>query len=130
MSIDSIQSKARQYANQTSYQISKSIDSYIEEMDRSSRIILGHPRVQQVMLNHTLYTSEVEKLLVEREVQNIVISFLSLRDNMYISLGNKSGDIVYVDFNLKSNEESNSNIDYRLLDSFLTDSGSFGLYYG
>ncbi|MCU6796448.1 histidine kinase [Paenibacillus sp. WQ 127069] len=76
--------------------ISNSMDRYLEDMDRVSKIVIGNPEVQRILLEGQSDSYPWEQKQRDMEyITNLVLSFVSIRDSLSINLYGKDVEKIY-----------------------------------
>lgn len=92
---DSIRNNINAFVSTYTKNVSDGLDSYIEELDRTSKIILGNQQIQEALIRrNTSDYSELRRLQDDEMMQSVIYSFTSLRDSTHIVLADAKGDII------------------------------------
>ncbi|TBL79105.1 sensor histidine kinase [Paenibacillus thalictri] len=90
--------------------ISKGIDQYIEDMDRLSKIIIGNPELQRILLEGQAPDYLPEQKLKDFDyITNLVLSFTSIRDSIRINIYTQNKSLFYT--GLLSSYDFGTNLD-------------------
>jgi sensor histidine kinase YesM len=92
-SLNFIKQQNDMYVNNLCKNITDAIDQYVAEMDRTSKILLGNSEIQSIIENSQQPKyPDIQRLKDFYEIQQLVLSFTSIRDRTVIDFYNKNGE--------------------------------------
>lgn len=103
-----LQQNIDSFMNSFAQTVSNGLDDYIEELDRTAKIILGNQQIQEALerRNDPQY-SELQRLQDDEMMQSIIFSFTALRDSAQIVLMDQDGEVVLKPLNVYSGMDRN-----------------------
>jgi hypothetical protein len=92
-SLSFIKQQNDMYVNNLCQNITGAIDQYVEEMDRTGKILLGNSEIQSIIDNSRQPKySDIQRLKDFYKIQQLVLSFTSIRDRTVIDFYSKNGE--------------------------------------
>lgn len=112
-----IQNNIETFAESYSQSISTALDSYIEELDRISKIILGNQQIQEALRRRNSSNYSNLQILQDNEMmQSVIFSFTALRDSTQIVLADQDGNVVLKPLNAYQGTRENLFVDKFILE--------------
>lgn len=97
-SVGLIRSQSEMYTRNLCLNLSRDLDGYIEEMERTCRIVLGNPDIQNMLERRRKAGYSDHRRLIDQEMtMKLVLSFTSVRDSFIIQIFDENGLGVYFD---------------------------------